>query len=63
MVQFCIFQNNILSAVVIISNDAVLPYDITTKDDLFYEISCDYSAMSEEELRAGVLVTGGVVVG
>jgi len=53
----------VLSAVVIISNDGVIPYDVTTKDDLFYEVSCDYGANSNSELREGVLVKGGIVVG
>jgi hypothetical protein len=53
----------VLSAVVIISNDGVIPYDVTTKDDLFYEVSCDYGTNSNAELREGVLVKGGIVVG
>lgn len=58
-----LIQNEIMSAVVIVSNDRVLPYDVTTKDDLFYEVSCDYSGTDLQHLREGVLVRGGIVVG
>ncbi len=55
------FQNRILSGVVVISNDNVTPFDVTTKDDLFYQVSCDYAGTERESGR--VLVTGGLVVG
>lgn len=33
----------------IMSNDMVLPYDVTTKDDIFYSISCNYNETPEKE--------------
>uniref|UniRef100_A0A915E229 Uncharacterized protein n=1 Tax=Ditylenchus dipsaci TaxID=166011 RepID=A0A915E229_9BILA len=38
-----------LTAVLVMSNDMVLPYDVTTKDDFFYQISCDYQAGDSED--------------
>ncbi|KAI1703329.1 PAN domain-containing protein [Ditylenchus destructor] len=53
-----------LSAILVMSNDMVLPYDVTTKDDFFYEISCEYdedeAAGPDEskELHSGIVVGG-----
>lgn len=33
-----ILVNDVLSGVIVISNDNVRPYDVTTKDDLFYQV-------------------------
>uniref|UniRef100_A0A0K0FCQ4 Apple domain-containing protein n=1 Tax=Strongyloides venezuelensis TaxID=75913 RepID=A0A0K0FCQ4_STRVS len=41
--------NRQLTAILVLSNDLVIPYDITTKDDFFYEIKCDYSDRDLEE--------------
>uniref|UniRef100_A0A0N5CGC3 Apple domain-containing protein n=1 Tax=Strongyloides papillosus TaxID=174720 RepID=A0A0N5CGC3_STREA len=41
--------NRQLTAILVLSNDLVIPYDITTKDDFFYEIKCDYSDRDMEE--------------
>lgn len=61
-------QGNILNGVVVISNDDVTPYDITTSGDLFYQVSCDYSNENGDGGSNGdgdgqVLVRGGLVVG
>lgn len=31
------------------SNDQVFPYDVTTKDDLFYHILCNYNEKSDKK--------------
>lgn len=50
-----------MSGVIVISNDNIIPYDVTTKDDLFYQITCDFSTTSAGGGR--VVVTSGLVVG
>jgi hypothetical protein len=35
---------------VILSNDMLLPFDVTTKDDLIYSISCDYSDTAQPHI-------------
>ncbi|KAI1713678.1 PAN domain-containing protein [Ditylenchus destructor] len=53
-----------LSAILVMSNDMVLPYDVTTKDDFFYQISCEYDeddaggADESKELHSGIVVGG-----
>ena len=47
-----------MTVVLVMSNDLVLPFDVTTKDDLFYQITCDYK--DEPEMA---LIHSGVVVG
>ncbi|CAD6192829.1 unnamed protein product [Caenorhabditis auriculariae] len=48
---------NQLSAIVVMSNDRVTPLDVTTKDDLFYQVSCDYN-LHEETIKRGIVVGG-----
>uniref|UniRef100_A0A0N4ZIU0 Apple domain-containing protein n=1 Tax=Parastrongyloides trichosuri TaxID=131310 RepID=A0A0N4ZIU0_PARTI len=48
-----------LTAIIVVSNDLVIPYDITTKDDFFYEIKCEYSDKEVEEKVNSGLVVGG----
>ncbi len=57
-----LFQNDVLSGVVVVSNDNVIPYDVTTKDDMFYQVSCDFSGAAFND-GGRVIVTGGLVVG
>ena len=57
-----VFQNDVLSGVVVISNDNVIPYDVTTKDDMFYQVSCDFSGAAFGD-GGRIIVTGGLVVG
>ena len=33
-----LFKDGVLSVVIVMSNDRVLPHDVTTKDDLFYQV-------------------------
>uniref|UniRef100_A0A0M3HK14 PDZ domain-containing protein n=1 Tax=Ascaris lumbricoides TaxID=6252 RepID=A0A0M3HK14_ASCLU len=44
------------------SNDRVTPLDVTTKDDLFYEIKCIYPRLVEgnkpTNIRSGLVVGG-----
>lgn len=37
----------------------VFPYDVTTKDDFFYQITCDYSDSDDQQS----VVHSGIVVG
>lgn len=50
-----------MSGVIVISNDNIIPYDVTTKDDLFYQVSCDFSTSASGGGK--VVVTSGLVVG
>uniref|UniRef100_A0A914YS84 ZP domain-containing protein n=1 Tax=Panagrolaimus superbus TaxID=310955 RepID=A0A914YS84_9BILA len=50
--------DNMMTVVLVMSNDLVLPFDVTTKDDLFYQITCDYK--DEPEMA---LIHSGVIVG
>lgn len=45
-----------LSVVLVMSNDRVWPLDVTTGNDLFYHISCNYS--QSETLHRGIVVGG-----
>ncbi|CAB3409070.1 unnamed protein product [Caenorhabditis bovis] len=45
-----------MSSIVIMSNDRIIPHDVTTKDDLFYQISCKYD--NETEVHKGIVVGG-----
>lgn len=53
-------QNETLAVVVVMSNDRVTPLDVTTKDDLFYEIKCIYPRLVEgnkpTNIRSGLVV-------
>lgn len=49
-----------MSGVVVISFDDIIPYDVTTKEDLFYEVNCDFNSLAQS---GNVLVTSGVVIG
>ncbi|CAD5228545.1 unnamed protein product [Bursaphelenchus xylophilus] len=52
-------EDGILTAVLVMSNDMVLPYDVTTKDDFFYQITCDYSKGEHASIvRTGIVVGG-----
>ncbi|XGW29757.1 hypothetical protein V3C99_009084 [Haemonchus contortus] len=50
--------DKIVSAVIVMSNDRVLPHDVTTKDDLFFHVTCNYTAATVNEIRQGVVVGG-----
>ncbi|KAK6025534.1 hypothetical protein OSTOST_08562, partial [Ostertagia ostertagi] len=47
-----------VSAVIVMSNDRVLPHDVTTKDDLFFHVTCNYTASTLNEVRQGIVVGG-----
>uniref|UniRef100_A0A1I8AAI7 PAN domain protein n=1 Tax=Steinernema glaseri TaxID=37863 RepID=A0A1I8AAI7_9BILA len=51
-------QNNSLNSVIVLSNDLVLPLDITTKDDLFFEIECDNEPQELSKTHYGLVVGG-----
>ncbi|KAH7729312.1 Protein Y69A2AR.31 [Aphelenchoides avenae] len=51
--------DNELTAVIVMTNDMVFPYDVTTKDDFFYQITCDYSDSDDQQS----VVHSGIVVG
>ncbi|VDM56971.1 unnamed protein product, partial [Angiostrongylus costaricensis] len=38
--------DKIASVVIVMSNDRILPYDVTTKDDLFFHVTCNYTVPS-----------------
>ncbi|KAE9421427.1 hypothetical protein Angca_001949, partial [Angiostrongylus cantonensis] len=38
--------DKIASIVIVMSNDRILPYDVTTKDDLFFHVTCNYTVPS-----------------
>ncbi|EGT37654.1 hypothetical protein CAEBREN_13269 [Caenorhabditis brenneri] len=50
--------NNEMSTVIIVSNDRILPHDVTTKDDLFYQVSCQYNPNDETRVSKGIVVGG-----
>ncbi|CAD5220682.1 unnamed protein product [Bursaphelenchus okinawaensis] len=52
-------EDGLLTAVLVLSNDMVLPYDVTTKDDFFYQITCDYSKGEHSSLVHTGIVVGG----
>jgi hypothetical protein len=53
-------ENGELTAVLVMSNDMVLPYDVTTKDDFFYQITCDYTKGEQNSLIKTGIVVGGL---
>ncbi|KAK5964677.1 hypothetical protein GCK32_020650, partial [Trichostrongylus colubriformis] len=53
-----IAQDKIVSAVIVMSNDRVLPHDVTTKDDLFFHVTCNYTATTVNKVRQGIVVGG-----
>uniref|UniRef100_A0AC34RIG4 ZP domain-containing protein n=1 Tax=Panagrolaimus sp. JU765 TaxID=591449 RepID=A0AC34RIG4_9BILA len=50
--------DNVFTVILVLSNDMVLPFDVTTKDDFFYQVTCDYHESNE-----GKLIHTGIVVG
>ncbi|KHJ89317.1 zona pellucida-like domain protein [Oesophagostomum dentatum] len=50
--------DKVLSAVIVMSNDRVLPHDVTTKDDLFFHVTCNYSLPAVNQIRRGIVVGG-----
>ncbi|CAJ0928779.1 unnamed protein product, partial [Mesorhabditis belari] len=50
--------DGVLSVVIVMSNDRVLPHDVTTKDDLFYQVTCNYSSLEVNEVQKGLVVGG-----
>ncbi|CAJ0584294.1 unnamed protein product, partial [Mesorhabditis spiculigera] len=50
--------DGVLSVVIVMSNDRVLPHDVTTKDDLFYQITCNYSLTKVNRVESGLVVGG-----
>ncbi|RCN52400.1 hypothetical protein ANCCAN_01443 [Ancylostoma caninum] len=58
-VSFHIDGNNedkVVSVVIVMSNDRVLPHDVTTKDDLFFHVTCNYSTPVVDQIRQGIVV-------
>ncbi|PIO62020.1 PAN domain protein [Teladorsagia circumcincta] len=49
-------KDKMVSAVIVMSNDRVLPHDVTTKDDLFFHVTCNYTATTLNEVRQGIVV-------
>lgn len=41
------------------SNDRILPHDVTTKDDLFYQVSCQYNPNDDAKVSKGIVVGYG----
>uniref|UniRef100_A0A914WPT3 PAN domain protein n=1 Tax=Plectus sambesii TaxID=2011161 RepID=A0A914WPT3_9BILA len=54
--------DDLMTGVIVISNDRVLPHDVTTKEDLFYQISCNYS-LPPLPIERRFFFRAGVVVG
>ncbi|KAF1757736.1 hypothetical protein GCK72_014192 [Caenorhabditis remanei] len=50
--------NNEMSTIIIMSNDRILPHDVTTKDDLFYQVSCQYNPNDDARVSKGIVVGG-----
>ncbi|CAJ0600859.1 unnamed protein product [Cylicocyclus nassatus] len=50
--------DKVVSAVIVMSNDRVLPHDVTTKDDLFFHVTCNYSTPILDKIRHGIVVGG-----
>ncbi|WKY04812.1 hypothetical protein Q1695_005656 [Nippostrongylus brasiliensis] len=50
--------DKVVSAVIVMSNDRVLPHDVTTKDDLFFHVTCNYTSSKVNEIRRGIVVGG-----
>ncbi|CEF59989.1 No mechanoreceptor potential A [Strongyloides ratti] len=57
--------NRQLTAILVMSNDLVIPYDLTTKDDLIYEIKCDYNDNETEEkvFNGSVIGQNDLIIG
>uniref|UniRef100_A0A0M3KGM9 ZP domain-containing protein n=1 Tax=Anisakis simplex TaxID=6269 RepID=A0A0M3KGM9_ANISI len=53
--------NDTLTVVIVMSNDRVTPLDVTTKDDLFYDIKCVYRNQ-DEDIEQSVNVHSGLVI-
>ncbi|VDP49750.1 unnamed protein product [Heligmosomoides polygyrus] len=51
-------EDKVVSAVIVMSNDRVLPHDVTTKDDLFFHVTCNYTTSTVNEIRQGIVVGG-----
>ncbi|KAK0393714.1 hypothetical protein QR680_000364 [Steinernema hermaphroditum] len=51
-------HNGSLTSVIVLSNDLVLPLDITTKDDLFYEVRCDNDPHELSKTHYGLVIGG-----
>lgn len=49
-------QDKVVSVVIVMSNDRVLPHDVTTKDDLFFHVTCNYSTPVVDKIRQGIVV-------
>ncbi|VDM79044.1 unnamed protein product, partial [Strongylus vulgaris] len=56
--------DKVVSAVIVMSNDRVLPHDVTTKDDLFFHVTCNYSTPIVDKIRHGIVdkVVSAVIV-
>ncbi|KHN77281.1 hypothetical protein Tcan_16738 [Toxocara canis] len=57
-----LLQNDTLAVVIVMSNDRITPLDVTTKDDLFYEVKCRYPDFDESNQHTNIhsgLVVGG----
>ncbi|ETN75862.1 hypothetical protein NECAME_03635 [Necator americanus] len=50
--------DKVMSVVIVMSNDRVLPHDVTTKDDLFFHVTCNYSTPMINKIRQGIVVGG-----
>uniref|UniRef100_A0A7E4VEC9 Apple domain-containing protein n=1 Tax=Panagrellus redivivus TaxID=6233 RepID=A0A7E4VEC9_PANRE len=50
---------NEMTVVLVMSNDMVLPFDVTTKEDFFYQITCDYRDEPEKAIIHAGIVVGG----
>ncbi|KAL6740612.1 hypothetical protein Aduo_013954 [Ancylostoma duodenale] len=48
--------DKVVSVVIVMSNDRVLPHDVTTKDDLFFHVTCNYSTPVVDQIRQGIVV-------
>jgi len=50
------------SVVLVMSNDMVVPLDVTTKEDLFFEVECDYgndrTSLSGNFAKPGQVLSG-----
>uniref|UniRef100_A0A1I7X2V8 Uncharacterized protein n=1 Tax=Heterorhabditis bacteriophora TaxID=37862 RepID=A0A1I7X2V8_HETBA len=55
---FRTLQEGIMSAIIVMSNDRVVPHDVTTKDDLFYQITCNYSESRSNKINKGSVLGG-----
>ncbi|CAI4221880.1 unnamed protein product [Auanema sp. JU1783] len=51
-------SNGSMSVMIVMSNDRVIPYDVTTVNDLFYHASCSFDSSSPTILQQGLVVGG-----